>query len=351
AGGAGLPGSPPVLSPTATPALPPGVAASPIPAVPGGGLSPAPPPPGLAGQTLTGTVVASGGAAQPMVDTEIGRLAVSGRLGAPAGSSVVLQVVGRPLPPVTQVPPPIPPLTGSGASASGWPALAEAMALLDQNATEAEAAGNPLVASTPRPGPMLAATLTSFVGALRAGGDAAKWPGEATLRSLEKMGRRGVELANKLRADLGDMAERPTTEKPTAGEWRVHTVPFLNGATIEPVRIILRRPPTEDGEGEEAGKRRERGERFLVEVDLSRLGFLQFDGLYRRGGRMLDMVVRSREALPPTMRGDITVLFNTALVTLGLGGQVMFEAGGPFVRPPPESVAPPLAGPPGGLIA
>jgi hypothetical protein len=153
------------------------------------------------------------------------------------------------------------------------------------------------------------------------------------MRALERTGgKKGAALAGRLGSDMRDMASRANEG---SGEWRTFNVPFLAGADIDPIRVILRRL---DGEGEddsEAGKgRKEQGQRFLVDLELSRLGPLQFDGLYKKQGRALDLVVRARDALPPVIRHDVQVLYNTALVTMGLTGRVQFDFTGGFVRPP-----------------
>jgi hypothetical protein len=322
----------------------------------------------LAGRTIPGTVVSSGTGAQPVIDTEIGQLALRARLNARPGDMVQLQIIGRPGGLSTAPPPATPPLPTAAplpgqlplaaqaaplSGGAGWPTLSESLRLL--GGTEGGAGGgNPLAEAMPKPGPGLAAAVTTFVGALRGGGDTAKWPGDPAMRALERTeGKKGAELAAKLGTDMRDMASRSTEG---TGEWRSYSVPFLNGGDIDPVRVVLRRTGSngEDDEGQ-GGGRGERGQRFLVEVDLTHLGPLQFDGLYKKKGRQLDMVVRARDSLPPDMRQDIQVLYNTALVTMGLTGRVQFDVHGPFTRPlgpsghdPSDTVPSPLGS--GGVV-
>ncbi|MCF8481365.1 MAG: hypothetical protein K9H25_13100 [Rhodospirillum sp.] len=301
----------------------------------------------LVGRIVPGTVLSSGGGAQPVIDTDIGQLALRARLDARPGDLVQLQIMGRPAsgfgastgtPPLAP-----PPMAGAGQAGqgplpltggTGWPTLSESLRVMAT--TEGGGANNPLLAVMPKPGPFLAAAVTTFVGALRGGGDTEKWPGGPAMRGLEQTGgKKGAELAKRLGSDMRDMASRSTEG---SGEWRSYTVPFLGGADIDPIRVILRRQGGDGEDGEDGGKGRgEQGQRFLVEVDLSRLGPLQFDGLYKKKGRALDMMVRARDPLPPPIRHDIHVLYNAALVTMGLAGRLQFDFTGAFVRPPVPS--------------
>ena len=66
------------------------------------------------------------------------------------------------------------------------------------------------------------------------------------------------------------------------------------------------------------------GERFVVEVDLSRLGALQLDGLIRK--RRFDLILRSRTPLSEAMHDDITRIFTSAAEAGGLAGHIVFQA-------------------------
>ena len=47
---------------------------------------------------------------------------------------------------------------------------------------------------------------------------------------------------------------------------------------------------------------------FLINLDLSRLGALQLDGMFRRETKGFDLMVRTKAALPDTIRLDLTGL-------------------------------------------
>jgi hypothetical protein len=70
----------------------------------------------------------------------------------------------------------------------------------------------------------------------------------------------------------------------------------------------------------------------MLDVELSRIGPLQIDGLVR--DKRLDLVVRTREALPDEMRHDINRIFSDAGDITGFKGVLTFQAG-PKMPPPP----------------
>jgi hypothetical protein len=76
--------------------------------------------------------------------------------------------------------------------------------------------------------------------------------------------------------------------------------------------------------------------RFLVEVDLSRLGQIQIDGLVH--AKELDLVVRSKTALSPSMRQEINQIFTKACDGAGVAGRIAFQATPRFVEPDPAAL-------------
>ena len=79
---------------------------------------------------------------------------------------------------------------------------------------------------------------------------------------------------------------------------------------------------------------REKGTRFLLDLDLSRLGPMQFDGLVKRQYKHFDLIIRTRDPLPGEMRRDIDGLFQNGLMNFGLEGSVVFQPEGRFVATP-----------------
>ncbi|EPY02659.1 hypothetical protein [Magnetospirillum fulvum] len=309
--------------PTANPAAPP--TGGGVPPGAGSGLSLAPPTPAaplsLTGRVLSNSVPGGG----VLVQTEAGLLSLPSGLALPVGGTVRLDVVGQPLPP-----PPAPPPTIPGLGTGGWPALSEA---IDQLARSDLQAANVLMQALPQAGPRLAAALAGFAAAVR-NGDSRLPGGEATQRGLDKIGRH--DLADRLLGDMKSLAEDAAKPKGPAGEWQTLTMPFLNGAQIDPIRLHVQ-TPSDTEERKQSGGGGEK--RFILDIEMSRLGRIQFDGLVLRETKRFDLIVRTRQPLDPAICRDIAGIFAECAQLTGIKGGVSFQAGRAFVELPPSPAA------------
>lgn len=275
------------------------------------GASVAPPP-----SALAGTVAGATPAGHLVVETARGRLVLT-TAGAPAlppGSRVVMEIVAAP-------PTPSP---GESAPSPGpsrdWAVLAEAAALLDRSGP-----GGPPAPPLPRLGPGLAAGLLALLAALRRG-DLPGWVDAALGKPLERAGHGA--LAAKVRQEFAPLA-RAAAEATGGEDWRLVTLPLLDGTTAETARLYLR---GRRRDAEPAGGPEDAGSRFVLEVELSRLGPLQLDGLVR--ARRFDLMLRSRRPLTPHMRRDIADIFDEARAIGGLAGRIEFATADPFPAVP-----------------
>jgi hypothetical protein len=161
--------------------------------------------------------------------------------------------------------------------------------------------------------------------------------GDSALRVIDKE-RPG--LLARLGSDFQTMSR--LADEPQQGDWRLALIPLWTGEKLEQLRFFWR-----GGGGEEGGEEDEET-RFVLDVDLSNVGHLQIDGLVKAKRRHLDLIIRTDQPLPAEMRTDIGQLFEDARETLGLGGQVAFQAA------PANFIATPGASPgtsPGGPAA
>ncbi len=280
---------------------------SPTPApAPGAGVA--------AGQVIQGTVSGTTTAGQPIVTTPNATLALATATPLPTGARVVLDVAASPSPP-PQSAPALGPREGLFLSRE-WPALREAVEALQQ--ADPAVARHLVNSIIPRADAQLAANILFFLSALR-GGDVGTWLGDGALRALQRL---RPEVAGRLQDDFRQLARM--SDEPVSGDWRAALIPFAGGGDVQQVRLLLRRNRDEDeGDGGDSGTR------FVVDLELSRLGRLQLDGLARQRGRRLDLIVRSAEPLPGRMRDDIRGIFRDAVALTGMDGGVTFQA-----RPP-----------------
>lgn len=333
-----LPTLPPGSVSPASPAVP-GTGtprpAQPVPPQQGGGLVPQITIPDTAqspARLLPGSVVAHPPGGQAVVQTPIGTLSVPTYTPLPTGTQMTLEVVGQPLPPL---PPPLPPSApaASGLSAQGWPVLTQALDVL-ANANQPQALEQ-LLRVMPQPDARLAASMVAFSGALRSGDVRSLLP-DTSVRGLEKAGRKDV--ASRLKADLEGLAEeagRPLGN----GDWRLYTMPMLGGGAIEPIRLYVRKGSGDEGGGKSAGNQ-SNDHRFVVDLNLTRLGRLQLDGLVRRHDKLFDLIIRTDAPLDQDIRRGILGIFTNASELVGTKGTVSFQAGGRWMEFPPAPPAP-----------
>jgi len=317
------PNTAPVPTAANTAAPVPGAAAAepdasvPPPAAPLTAAAEEPPPP-----TLTGTVLDHAPGGQALVQTPIGTLSLPSALPLAPGSILDLRVVGPPLPPLPG------PSTNPAPLAPGWPALSDAIETLAAQAN-GEAASQ-LSATLPQLNTQLAANLSLFASAIEAG-EEPPLLGEKVVGGLERAGRR--DLVGRLKDDVRALSAKATRPLGEHGEWRGFSLPMLLGAEIEPIQLYVQRPPRD--EDSESGGRKGDEHRFLVEVTLTRMGRIQFDGLVQRDTKRFDLIIRTAEPMSEQMRHDIMGLFAQTSDAVGTKGSVVFHSGGRFLDLPP----------------
>src|SRR5439155_12213306 len=98
------------------------------------------------------------------------------------------------------------------------------------------------------------------------------------------------------------------------GPFQPLLVPFLDGGAFRTMTLYW----PGDSEGRAAVDHA--AQRFALDLELSRLGALQLDGLVRP--RRLDLVLRSRKALPLALRAEIAEAFRGSLAASGFAGEI-----------------------------
>ena len=254
---------------------------------------------------MTGTVLGGNGA-NTLVETPLGTLALTRRLALPAGTALELQQLAATLPDPAADPP-----IGQRA---GWPALDQALSVLDHAAPDIAARLRSDL--SPQSGQQLAGTLLFLMSAVAN----SAWPGNKAAAALDDAGRRDLRL--RLAGDAGELRR---LADPPKGDWQIYMLPLLDGGQVRPVRLYLRRR----GDG---AKPSEQGTRFVLDIDMSRLGAVQFDGLVRQ--QRFDLVLRSHRPITAEMRQAITALFHDSTSAAGLVGDVIFTTASRFAVAP-----------------
>jgi hypothetical protein len=263
----------------------------------------------------TGIVIGQTPSGHPIVDTEAGRLVLAMKAPLPPGTTLLLEIPPQGLPKEAVPGTVSTPQQALLRLSQGWPALGNALAAL--GAANDPAAAQALAGKLPQSGPGLAAGLMTMIGQL-ASGEAAEWLGPALREALERIGRR--ELGDRLRGEFQQLSR--LASEPASGDWRVMFLPLRHEGELHQINLYLRgrRKGAKDGP--------DTGTRFIVEVDMTRLGPIQLDGLVH--GRRFDLMLRSRVPLTPTMRRDIEAIFDEARGLTGFAGTIGFQIAASF---------------------
>lgn len=290
-------------------------------------LQPAPPQ-----AVITGIVTRATPTSPPVITTDLGQIQLNVRANLPVGTRVTLEVTAQLPPQPGAAPPPLPlamlPLSGPpvGGTTVGWPNLSEALQQL-QRADPAAAAE--FAAAIPDGGPRTTVAIIAFVQAMRTG-DSRSWPGDTNLRALERLGPRGAHLAAQIGEEVSALSARAT--EGAGAEWRALPVPWAADGRIDRITLVSRREG--DAENDAGGKKgRGGGIRFLINLDLSRLGALQLDGMFRKEPRGLDLMIRTKQPLPDDLRMELTGIFGTSTAAMGIKGGISFQVVKKFADP------------------
>ncbi len=283
--------------------------------------------PFAAGTVIGGQVSAHTLSGQPVVQIPHGSFAVGTSQTLPVGTDITFKIDTLPEPadPARQL---SPALQRTGMIRAGtWPSLDEGLSAIQ--ATDPSLAQQLNSVVLPKADIKLAATTLFFLNALR-GGDIRGWLGDNATRLLERMRpdvmrRLGNDFRLLAETDEGGGARRAT-------EWRGTMIPFLNGHTVEQIRLFTRQHGENDDESDQSGTR------FLVDITLTNIGRFQLDGIAETEERRLDMIVRTASTLPDRVRADLMKLFVDANDTVGMRGGMVFQAS-------PDSFVEPISDP------
>ena len=268
---------------------------------------------------------------QVQLRTPLGVLSLSTKIPLPAASRLILEVLGQ-----AQAPLETTANTASPSAGRGWPALEEALTVLSkadglsaeapQGTSAAPALPPALENIIPHNGPQLAQALIAAVAAIKTG-DIRALLGDHALRALDMAGRH--DLVTRLGNDFQQLSS--VIPDPAGGDWRSLVIPVHDGNAMQYVRFYLRRNRKQANDGHDPDGMT----RFLVNVDLTRIGAMQLDGLVKP--KKFDLIVRTREALDNGMRRDIAKIFDDSLAATGQSGGVSFQASRPFAQLPQDS--------------
>ncbi|NKD54468.1 MULTISPECIES: hypothetical protein [unclassified Haematospirillum] len=304
-------------------------------AVPAGASIPTP-------GSITGIIAPHTNSGHTIIATPMGLLSMDRPLSLPAGTPVtldIMQVTSQSVRP--DIISSAESMKTGPVSAPGWPGMERVLAMaLQSNGPEGIKA---LLRHLPTSDGRMLLALMAFSQLSRPVGSMRPWPGETLRDVLEQS--LGRESARTLSAELREMI-RPSTDG--GGDWRLQNLPFLNGNSIEKIALISRRDGEQESEKDAAKAKKGERFRFLLNLNLSRLGPMQFDGLYLYKDRRLDLLIRTHIPLDTEIRTTMLALHTNASQALNLVGSLLFHVSTAFAGPADAIPGHPDPGP--GLI-
>lgn len=194
-----------------------------------------------------------------------------------------------------------------------WPALQDA---LQTSISPAQAAIMQSFKDTmPAPNAKMVPATLFFMAALRMG-NIESWLGAGTLQLLRDSGKRDV--ADDITRDFGKIAGQ--SKETLAGDWRMIAMPMLHDEHLSQIKMFIRNQQDPDNKDDKDAKPMTR---FLLNLNLSRMGDLQIDGLMRQ--KRLDLILRSEAALPALIRQDLMQAYTRALDQTAMQGALSFQ--------------------------
>lgn len=193
--------------------------------------------------------------------------------------------------------------------------------------TSEPAVAREIMQQIPNIGHKLTSGLLFFIAAVK-GGDLRQLLGARALQTLEL---KAPEIAARMKQDMAQL-QQFLTDSPLTN-WSSVMVPMLYNNQLEHARLFFRHD--QEQEGAKGGKGAD--QRFILEVDLSQMGDMQFDGFVRnvkQSGKQFDLIIRSLAPLEPNISEEIRQIFENALKITGYKGYLGFQHGTEhFVRP------------------
>jgi hypothetical protein len=245
-----------------------------------------------------------------------------------ASAMMVLQFPARGLAPATivkfdvlaQPQTAAPGMPAPAGEAITWDALEDVIHQLAAQ-PQGQAALQAVQAALPKPGgAAFTAPVLMFVAALR-GGDVTGWMGEKGLEGI-----RASRRADALTRVLSDFAASGTRKADDAaappGEWRALTLPMLYGHELSRIQLHYRDFERDGDENQNAAKKT--GTRFVMDLELTRMGPMQIDGFSI--GNRLDVTLRSEQNMSAAMRESLRARYHDAVTGIGFTGDLNFNA-------------------------
>ncbi len=199
-----------------------------------------------------------------------------------------------------------------------WPVMQEIAQILAQASAPLAQAFSNMIPNPATPQQMAPAALF-FLAAMR-GGDIEGWLGGRAADAIRRAGR--GDLITRLSQEGATLARMGA--EPLGQEWKATSLPLSWQEQILKIPVYTKRSEDERGTGNERG---EGMVRFVINLDLSRMGKMQMDALYREAAKRFDLILRSTQPFTKAAEHEMRGIFAGALEDIGLRGEMGFQTG------------------------
>lgn len=263
----------------------------------------------LPSNTLQGVVIHNSQPRELTVQTDIGTFKLFVTTSLPKNSVITFELINIADVRHTQQPH-IP--TSSSADLSSFKELD---ALTHAIPFEAAARHQPQL--VPRTGAALTTEIVFLMTALK-GGDFRKWIGDDNITQLELQGK--ANMLGQLATDFKALGTIPAD--PRDNHWHQLLIPLAHEQQIHPVKLF-----TKGQEHESPNGTQNTTNHFLVDLELTKLGRLQIDGLVQQRGTItqFDAVIRTDKQWDTHIQQDIRAIYERAQAISGFSGSVRFD--------------------------
>jgi len=195
-----------------------------------------------------------------------------------------------------------------------WPVLDDAYQALSQISPQAAQSLSRALPSPANPSQMGPAAML-FIAAIRSG-DLASWLGDRRIDLLQRAGRGNI--AGNLLQEAGNISRAGA--EALSGEWRAVPLPMYWDNEIHKITLYTRKDD-QSGQSDDPDKKGQT--RFIFDLNLSRMGEVQLDGLLRDD--RLDLVVRTGHPFSVSMQQTMKQAYTQALEETSLHGELSFQ--------------------------
>ncbi len=198
----------------------------------------------------------------------------------------------------------------------GWSALNELIDTIQQISPQLAQNISQIIPAAKTPA-QIPPGLLLFIMALK-GGDMTSWISERPADLLRNIGK--SDLLSRLNADFSNISKVATEQLPN--DWRGLIFPFQGDTDLQNIALFYKH----DDQNDRSEKDRKQT-RFIFDMDLSRMGIVQIDGLFKpfENSKRLDIVIRTETALSEPMRQMMRQNYSKILKYSDISGEILFQ--------------------------